>query len=59
MSNETVQVKEKKVFKNKSKERVQPHFLDENLRDNFNEVNLGYISYDEFLLEANRCIRCG
>ena len=59
MSNETVQVKEKKAFKNKSKERVQPHFLDENLRDNFNEVNLGYISYDEFLLEANRCIRCG
>ncbi len=59
--NEQITVKPvKKVFKNKSKERVQPHFLDMNLREgNFNEVNLGYISYEEFLHEADRCIRCG
>lgn len=60
MNVEPIQVKEKKIIKNKSKERVQPHFLDVNLREgNFREVNLGYMSYDEFLLEADRCIQCG
>ena len=62
--NEQIAVNEnkpvKKVFKNRSKERVQPHFLDLDLREgNFNEVNLGYINYEEFLHEADRCIRCG
>ena len=59
-NNDSIQVKPKKVIKNKSKERVQPHFLDLDLREgNFNEVNKGYITYDEYLLEAQRCIQCG
>ena len=58
--NDSMTIKPKKVIKNKSKERVQPHFLDVNLREgNFREVNLGYLSYDEFLHEADRCIQCG
>jgi len=59
-NNDSIVVKEKKVIKNKSKERVQPHFLDISLREgNFREVNQGYLSYEEFLHEADRCIQCG
>jgi glutamate synthase (NADPH/NADH) small chain len=60
-NNESITVKpEKKVIKNKNKEREQPHFLEIPLREgNFREVNLGYLSFEEFLHEADRCIQCG
>jgi len=58
--NETVVVKKKKEVKKRRKERFEPHFLPVELRnENFREVNLGYISYEEFLAEADRCIECG
>jgi glutamate synthase (NADPH/NADH) small chain len=58
--NESVVVKKKKEVKKRRKERIEPHFLPVELRSgNFREVNLGYISYDEFLAEADRCIQCG
>ncbi|MFV2016491.1 MAG: hypothetical protein ACC656_13755, partial [Candidatus Heimdallarchaeota archaeon] len=61
MSNsETVVVKKKKSPPKRRKERFEPHFLPVELREkNFREVNLGYLNFDEFLAEADRCIQCG
>lgn len=42
------------------KERIQPHHLPPPVRKgNFDEVNLGYLSFEEILKEANRCLQCG
>lgn len=43
----------------RSKVEIKPHFLPVEEREgNFNEVNLGYISEEEVIEEAERCLSC-
>ena len=45
--------------KKRSRERIEPHHTPvEDRIDNFNEVNLGYLSNEEIQLEAERCYEC-